>query len=395
MKKYFLIILVLGLLTVSLLTINSCTSYFNSDNQNLNELETSPQNASAIVIGASYIRVPENAKVITQVDRVIKDTSSNININTDPGQIPKSPNQLVPYMEGARIAELIKYANVQVIPITGVTIKNINGNWYGPDEHDNYIFSVDPSKTGPSFSINGADNTTKIEVNTHGMNVMVHGAIKNNAFLVVACGDLPGKAKAEMYMAARGINCYAPCDRFTANVMGYNGTGIILGGEPIRAGVNGKEAIIGGQPISIDKNEKIIIQTTTKKYPDQYCDTPNRYFKELESVYNVTLNTDVVDATIGETDKVVNEAQITRAKVIAVRVLKAEDKEPVEKWLKSDKNNRAIIFHSAAYTQGYSLFFEFPEQVTGQDPRPIFIKQTTKSNLNQIFNGIRSIWSSI
>ena len=374
-------------------TSNSCTSYFNSNSQNLSDLETSPQNASTIVIGASYICVPENAKVITQVDRVIKDTSSNININTNPGQIPKSPKQLVPYMEGARIAELMKYANVQVTPITGVTIKNINGNWYGPDEHDNYIFGVDPSKIGPLFSINGSDKTTKIEVNTHGMNVMVPGAIKNNAFLVVACGDLPGKAKAEMYMAARGINCYAPCDRFTANVMGYNGTGVILGGEPIRAGVNGKEAIIGGQPISINKNEKIIVQTTTKKYPDQYCDTPNRYFKELESFYNVTLNTDVVDATIGETNKVVNEAQITGAKVIAVRILKAQDKEPVEKWLKADKNNRAIIFHSAAYTQGYSLFFEFPEQVTGQDPRPIFIKQTTKSNLNQIFNGIRSTWN--
>ena len=374
-------------------TSNSCTSYFNSNSQNLSDLETSPQNASTIVIGASYICVPENAKVITQVDRVIKDTSSNININTNPGQIPKSPKQLVPYMEGARIAELMKYANVQVTPITGVTIKNINGNWYGPDEHDDYIFGVDPSKIGPLFSINGSDKTTKIEVNTHGMNVMVPGAIKNNAFLVVACGDLPGKAKAEMYMAARGINCYAPCDRFTANVMGYNGTGVILGGEPIRAGVNGKEAIIGGQPISINKNEKIIVQTTTKKYPDQYCDTPNRYFKELESFYNVTLNTDVVDATIGETNKVVNEAQITGAKVIAVRILKAQDKEPVEKWLKADKNNRAIIFHSAAYTQGYSLFFEFPEQVTGQDPRPIFIKQTTKSNLNQIFNGIRSTWN--
>ncbi len=56
-------------------------------------------------------------------------------------------------MEGARIAELMEYANVQAIPVTGVTIKNINGNWYGPNKHDNYMFGVDPSKTGPLFSI--------------------------------------------------------------------------------------------------------------------------------------------------------------------------------------------------------------------------------------------------
>jgi hypothetical protein len=393
MKRYLLLLTILSLFLTIIVTINYSTSYLNHDPQNLSDLETTPQNASTIVIGASYINVPANSKVVTQVDRVIKDKSSNINVDTPPGQSPNSSKQLVPYMEGARVAELMEYADVQVIPVTGVTIKKIDGNWYGPDEYGNFIFGVDPSKAGPLFSINGSDNNTKIEINTHGMNVLVPGAIENDAYLVVGCGDLPGKAKAEKYMAEKGINCYAPCDRFTSNVMPYNGTGVILGGEPIRAGVNGKEAIIGAQPIPIDKNERIVVQTTTKTYPDQYCDTPNRYFKALEKTYNITLNTDVVDATIGETDKVVQEAQITDAKVIAVRVLNSRDKEPVEKWLKSDKTHRAIIFHSAAYTSGYSLFFEFPEQVTGQDPRPIFIKQTTETNLNQIFKKIRSSWN--
>jgi hypothetical protein len=93
-EEYTLIILILSTITVSIFTINSSTSHFYSDSQNLSDLKTSPQNASAFVIGASYIRVPENAKVITQVDRVIKDTSSNININTP--QVPKTPEQLVP-----------------------------------------------------------------------------------------------------------------------------------------------------------------------------------------------------------------------------------------------------------------------------------------------------------
>ncbi len=286
----------------------------------------------------------------------------------------------------------MKYAEVQVIPITGVTIKKINGSWYGPDEKGNYIFGVDPSKTGTLFSINGDDSNTKIEVNTHGMNVLVPGAIQNNAYLVVACGDIPGKAKAEIYMANHGINCYAPCDRFTASVMGYNGTGVILGGEPIRQINNGSGAIIGSQPVAIDKNELIVVQTTNKTYPDQYCDTPYRYFTDLQKAYNITLNTEVVNANTGETDKIVEEAQKTGANVIGVRVETNNDKKPVEDWLKADSHHRAILFHSASYDPGYSLFFEFPEQVTGQDPKPVFIKHTSTTQLNQIFDEIRSSW---
>ena len=393
MKKFIIPIIILLCLTGIFMGYINIHFVQGSQNKVNYSVETSPQNSSIIVMGASYIKVPNNAKVVTQVDRVIKDTASNINDDTPPGQSPSSPSQLVPYMEGARVAQLMKYAHVQVIPITGVPIKNINGNWYGPDDHGNYIFGVDPSKAGPLFSINTSDPKTKIEVNTHGMNVMVPGAIKNNAYLVVACGDLPGKAKAEVYMAEHGINCYAPCDRFTANVMGYNGTGVILGGEPIRPLNDGTGAVIGAQPVPIDKNELIIVQTTNETYPDQYCDTPNRYFTELEKVYNVTLNLDVVNANIGETDKIVKEAQETGANVIGVRVETEKDKKPVENWLKADPNHRAILFHSAAYTAGYSLFSEFPTQVTGQDPQPLFIKQIPTTQLNQFLNQIRSLWS--
>jgi hypothetical protein len=370
------------------------SSYSNHTKTNYFQgLETSPQQASSIVMGSSYIFVPENAKVVTQVDRVIKDVASNVNVDTHPDQSPNSSKQLVPYMEGARVGELMDYADVKVIPVTGVTIKNINGNWYGPDENGNFVFGVDPSKAGPLFSINGSDNLTKIEVNTHGMNVLVPGAINNDAKLVVACGDLPGKADAEKYLSKRGINCYAPCDRFTAVLMPYNGTGIIMGGEPIRKYSGGKAAIIGAQPVAIDMNETIVIQTTKKAYPDQYCDTPNRYFNCLQNAYNITLKTVVVDAGRGETEKVINATRTTGSKVIGVRVATAQDKIAVENWLKSDQENRAILFHSAAYEPGYSLFIEFPYQVTGQDINPVFVKQTSHNNLNQIFDEIRSLWN--
>lgn len=395
MKKIILIT-ILGLICVGGIIL-----FFESTNANNNNtdesafqgLETSPQQASYIVLGATYLVVPKNAKVVTQVDRVIKDTASNVNVKTPPGQSPNSSKQLVPWMEGARVAELMNYADVKVIPITGVTIKKINGSWYGPDDKGNYVFEVDPSKAGPLFSVDGNDSNTKIEVNTHGMNVMVPGAISNGAFLVVACGDIPGKAKAEKYLSDHGINCYAPCDRFSAVVMPYNGTGKIMGGEPIRKYSKGDGAIIGGQPLAFSTNETIVVQTTNKTYPDQYCDTPNRYFHCLETAYNITLKLDVVNAGPGEAGKVVNETKVTGAKIIGVRVEQPQDKTAVENWLKSDPNNRAVLFHSAPYDPGYSLFNEFPDQVTGQDLKPVFIKQTSTTQLNKIFNNFRSLWS--
>ncbi|HEX3012801.1 MAG TPA: hypothetical protein VHO92_00820 [Methanobacterium sp.] len=364
----------------------SSKDYFNS-------LEVSPADASYIVVGSSYIIVPEHAKVVTQVDRVIRDKLSHYNDNISVNHQPTSYKQLVPWMEGERVGELMKYANITVIPATNVTVKKIDGRYFGPDDHGNFVFEVDPSKISSVYS-KKINNDTWVEIDTHGMNVMVPEAIKDHAYLVIACGDLYGKAKAEAYMAEQGINCYAPCDRFTSSIMGYNGSGTILGGAAIRPLKNGQGAIIGGQPLYFSTKEKIVVQTTTKRYPDQYCDTPNRYFKNLQQKYGIKLDVDVVDASIGESGKVVAEAEKTGANVIGVRVLNQKDKKPVEKWLKENKNHRAILFHSAAYDPGYSLFFEFPHQVTGQDPDPKFIGNVSNSQIQNDEDEIRGLWDT-
>lgn len=357
------------------------------------DLEVNPVNASYIVVGSSYITVPEHAKVVTQVDRVIRDKLSHYNNNVSANHRPASYKELVPWMEGERIGELMKYANVTVIPATGVTVKKIDGRYFGPDDHGNFVFEVDPSKIGPVYS-KKINNDTWVEIDTHGMNVMVPEAIKDHAFLVIACGDLYGKAKAEAYLAEQGINCYAPCDRFTSSIMPYKGSGTILGGAAIRPIKNGNGAVIGGQPLYFSTNEKIVVQTTHKRYPDQYCDTPWRYFTNLQQNYGIKLDVDIVDASVGEAGKVVARAQKTGANMIGVRVLNQKDKKSVEKWLKNDKNHRAILFHSAAYDPGYSLFFEFPYQVTGQDPDPKFIGCASDSQIQDDEDKIRSLWDT-
>ncbi len=82
MKKFIIpIIIILCIMGVFIGYINIHSIQGSQNKQNFS-VETSPQNASIIVIGASHIKVPDNAKVVTQVDRVIKDTASNINDNT-------------------------------------------------------------------------------------------------------------------------------------------------------------------------------------------------------------------------------------------------------------------------------------------------------------------------
>jgi hypothetical protein len=367
----------------------------NSTNNNNNnyfvDVQAAPQNASMVVLGATNIQVPQGATVVTQVDRVTKDPASKVNNSLSADFKPTSTSQLVPWMEGARVKELMKYANVTVIPATNVMVKKINNTWYGPDDKGNYVYAVDPGKMTNLRSID-VGNNTRIATVTHGMNVMVPTAINNNASLVIACGDLPGKAQAEAYMNTKGINCYAPCDRFTFSLLDQNSSGTSLGTMPIRALKNGKGAVIGAQPISMNLKEKIIVQTTIKGYPDQYCDTPKRYFDGFEKTYNVTLDEVVVDANVGQTGKVVDAAEKNGANIIAVRVLSDKDKIPVEKWLKKDSNHRAVLFHSAAYEPGYSLFFEFPNQVTGDDTKPVFIKNISQSDLQNRFNKVRSLW---
>ena len=90
MKKFIIPIIIILCITGVFIGYINIHSVQGSQNKENYSVETSPQNASIIVMGASHINIPNNAKVVTQVDRVIKDTASNINDNTSPGQSPSS-----------------------------------------------------------------------------------------------------------------------------------------------------------------------------------------------------------------------------------------------------------------------------------------------------------------
>ncbi|ODS42308.1 MAG: hypothetical protein MSIBF_02980 [Candidatus Altiarchaeales archaeon IMC4] len=334
-----------------------------------NESAPKPQK---IILGKSYILVPKNAVVGVQVDRVIRDVEwvgvwdeKKVPAN----YTPRDTNEVVPYMEGARTIELMNYANVTVVSLTPAVCKEDSlGRCYTKDGEGNYRFYMPPDKIRrTAIKTDGG----YILHDTHGVNMVAEQAAKKKPFLVIACGDMPSKAEASLYLANMGINVYTPCDRFQYLNLDYQAKGRIIGTAPIRNHSTG--AIIGNQSVEIDMGEKIVVQWTDKPYPDQYCDTPWRYFTALEDKYNLKLDLIRTHADTGESYKVVQKAMGENAKVIGVRIHDENDSEPVKKWLSEDKDNRAILFHSAPYVEGYKLFFDFPNQTSFGDLKPEFI----------------------
>jgi len=74
-----------------------------------------------LILGLSKIELKGGETIGVQVDRVIRDIqwkNSDYNEKVPPDHIPEKLSEIVPYMEGARVREMMKYAGVKVIPLT-------------------------------------------------------------------------------------------------------------------------------------------------------------------------------------------------------------------------------------------------------------------------------------
>jgi len=330
-----------------------------------------------IILGKSKIIVPNSAIIGVQVDRVIRDIAwenSRFDERVNLFRIPQR-KQLVPYMEGRLAGILMDYAQAKIIGLTPAqAVKREDGFYYASDGRGNFRFKICPSKVQYKTAKFSSDKKEGVFVDTHGFNMIAEQAIKTkNIHTAIACMDLPSKAEAALYLAQNGINCYGPCDRFAYQLLGYKesypGRATIIGTAPIRRLKQG--AIIGNQSIAIAADELIVTQNTNKGYPDQYCDTPTRYFRELNRKYDLELKLVKAEAGAGEAQKVVKKALFLKALVIGVRVWNKDDAKAVAGWLEKDPNHRAVLFHSAPYEPGYEMFFRFPQQTSFGDLSPI------------------------
>jgi hypothetical protein len=345
--------------------------------------DSNNEKPTKMVIGLSKIEVESTNNVVlgVQVDRVIRDylwENSSFDVRVAPNRIPLSSLQVVPYMEGARTRELMDWAKVSVLPLTPCNaLLKEDGNYYGNNGKDSFSFLVLPDKVAYPTSVFSTGKNHVVIHDTHGFSAIAEQAYinKDKVSITIACMDTPDKANAALWLAQNGIHCYAPCDKFAFTLMNYKQRfGIkteIIGSAPIKKTEYG--AVIGNQPVTILLSEKILAQFTDAPYPDQYCNTPSDYFRQLQKTYNVTLKVTEVYANVGQTNKIVTKAEEEGINVIAVRVYNEDDYWPVRSWLHSNKNNRAILFHSVAYESGVKLFNEFPEQTSFGDLNPKFI----------------------
>ena len=332
-----------------------------------------------LILGKSKIIIPEKSIIGTQIDRVIRDIAwenSRYDISVDPKRIP-TRDQLVPYMEGRLAAILMDYAQVKILGLTPSRSIKRNNEFYASDGNGNWTFKIDPTKAEYKSAKISNDGMKGVFVDTHGFNMIAEQAIKKkNIHTAIACMDLPSKAEAALYLAQNKINCYGPCDRFAYQLLGYKKSdpdiATIIGTAPIRHYEKG--AVIGNQPIEISLDETIVTQNTNKGYPDQYCDTPTKYFNKLNSKYNLKLRLVKVEADAGKAQKVVEKALSLKALVIGVRVWNKADAIAVAAWLEENPDHRAVLFHSAIYEPGYEMFFRFPEQTSFGDLSPIIKK---------------------
>jgi len=334
-----------------------------------------PDSTTKIIIGKSKIEVKKGDVLVSQADRVSRDWLS-CQIASEPWNNSRilrifserltwpseEQHREVGWHEGGRIYELRK-TGLRHVVATGTVIAKKGDKWYAPNDKGVFMFDVPYDKIAYPTTRFLTDNIVVV-IDTHGINMLVRQAIRNNATIVVGCCDNVGKIKAAKYLAERGINSVCFTDKYLPLILGHNLS--ILGSPPVKW-VGGR-IILGDQPIEINLSEKIVVQDVNPtKFAISYYKTPAFYFKQLSKMMQMPLNIEFVEITdFNQMDKVVKEAE----NVIAVRVYNKDDYETVRRWLKENKKHKAVLFHSSSYPYGYMIFREFPDQTSFDDIYP-------------------------
>jgi hypothetical protein len=346
-----------------------------------------PQSAKSMVLGESYISLTPGMRIGTQVERVYRDWLGTVwdGINPMTWDLTRKPVPLPivrddsnhAHHEGALLEEIRKRVNINVTPLFGTLIArnpeapdpDEEGQWYAPDEKGVFRFKVLIDKVEyPTTHVSG--NVGWI-TDTHGISAVVSQALEYNSQLVVGCGDYEGKMKAAYYLAQKGVNVAFPGDRFEDMLIGYKGTGTLIGTAPVHRVEGGQRTgqgfVIGHQPVRFSLSELIVAEDTVAHYPTQYYDAPARYFRKLTTY--VPLNVKYVEVDDeNQLDRVLNAA----ASVVAVRIRTDREDAMLRQWLLKSPQNRAVLFHSGLYPWAQALFADFPSQVTFGDLRPRF-----------------------
>lgn len=343
----------------------------------------STSNISAIIIGASNRTITARTMIVSQSDRVSRDWLS-AQIGSDmhneeflsvfSERFTYNSSELaadIGWHEGARLAEIRSESNATVKPAYGTLVAKKDGKWYAPNENGIFMFEVPIDKLSYPTTRFLSENLAVI-VDTHGINMLVDQAVRNNATVVVGCCDYPGKIKAVKYLSDKfGISTICFTDKYLPTELLQNVSAL---GSPPFIGDLGN-VIVGARPLAFKKNQLIIVQNmSTDKYGISYYDTPTRYFFLLQNITSDFFNiTYVTNTDHNQVDEVISTAKSLNAHAVAVRVFNSYDYGYLSEWLNDSPENKAILFHSESYPYGYLLFANYPTQTTFDDINPLFV----------------------
>ena len=336
-------------------------------------------NVSRIVIGETSISLDPGDRVLTQADRVRRDwLGLQLNESLFGGQILTTFSERLWYdaaelradigwHEGGRMNEL---AGAGIMPVVayGTLAARLRDRWFASDENGVFRFEVPLDKVMYPTTRFLRDDLAVL-MDTHGVNMLVEQAIRNNVDAVLSDCDHPGKVKAAAYLSARGIRVACFPDKYGYLALGHNLS--LVGSPPLKH--VGERIVLGNQPIEILLNETIVVMNATDQpYALWYYQTPANYFSALQDALPSLRVAYVQVDDFNQMSRVVARAQQLKADVIAARVFNSNDYDALKHWLSASPKHRALLFHSASYPYGYLMLKEFPGQTSFDDPNPRF-----------------------
>ncbi len=237
-------------------------------------LEPPPENADGYLLGASSIHVPDGARIVMQAERTVRDWLS-YQLQDDLSTDSTGSAQLLGWMEGARMQDLMQAAAIEAYPVRGVLAVRRDDAWYVADELGTFRFEVLLDKV--QYASTRIYGSLALLLDTHGIAVLQRAAVLGHADLVVGCGDHPSKMQAAYRLARQGIPVWFPTDRFAGDVLGHDAGATLLGSAPVRR--QGSGAIIGDTPVEFRLAEKLIVQDSDARGNARYYDSASRYFR--------------------------------------------------------------------------------------------------------------------
>lgn len=334
-------------------------------------------NASVMTIGESAVTLDASSVVVSQDDRVYRDwLSGQINnpygpelLVTFSERLSYNESELLPeigWHEGGRIKEL-KKVNLTLKVAVGTLVARKDGRWFAVDDAGVFRFEVPIDKISyPTTRFLRKD--LAVIIDTHGVNMLVEQALRDNATAVIACCDHPGKIYAAQYLSERNVSVICYPDKYDYLALGHNLS--MVGSPPQKVG---EKAVIGGRPMNITRDDVIVaVNASDTAYALWYYQTPASYFSAITQAMPLNVTYVSLD-DFGEMSKVTAVARTINATILAARVFNSDDYDEVKRWLDEDEKRKIILFHSAPYPYGQKIFDEYPTRSSFDDPNPVFV----------------------